>query len=254
MRLLYLSILIGLSVALHGQEPTRVQASHISISFGGGYQSALDHFQSPLHYRGWGGGLGLGFMRHGNKWIFENEVFAFGHALSPNIAHNPLNASKTSLEADMQNMLLREMKAQGKWRYFVGVSTPVFVQYRTHSGHSNSSETWNAYALIGPAGGLMYHFKLFRKAWIVENYTSLPVWGYGSKPSFTRNFNRFWENASPRHWGNAFQLQNNLRLRMLMLQGNQIGLQYRWAFYHDSVDNLAQLAGHRLQFYLLFKL
>ena len=248
------ALMLMISSGLFAQNATRVEGTYITPIFSGKYQRVLDRAQSPVQYRGLGGGLGIGTHFHRKKWILENELLAHYNLLNPNFSQNPLNTKITASDANLQNYFFYEIQISEKWRHLAGVSLPVFVQYRLHSGHSNSSETWNAYALVGPAAGTQYHFRFLRKGWIAEGFAALPVWGYGTKPSFTRFFGRFTENISPRHWGNAYMLETRTRLRMLLMNGNQMGLQYTWTYFSDSVDNLSQLGSHQLQFYLLYKL
>ena len=247
----YLSILLLAAITVTAQNP---EGHYFIPSLNGNMHRVLDQAQSPVHYRGLGGGMGLGYGWHADKWILEVDVNAGFGLIKPQTSENPLNTSIILWQGGADNRFLWEVKKQRNTRYMAGINAPVFVQYRNHNNHSNSSETWNAYAMIGPEGGAQHTFTLFRRGFVADGFLSLPVWGYATKPSFAEFFGLFNDNISQRSWRSMVNIQTDLRLRMLLINGNQIGISYRWNYYSDSVDNLSQLAAHRANIFFLFKL
>jgi hypothetical protein len=247
----YLILFLLTAITVTAQNP---EGHYIIPSFNGYMHRVLDKAQSPVHYRGFGGGLGLGYGWHASKWILEVDISANFGLLKPRSSANPLNTNITLWQGQADSRFLWEIRQHEKTRFMAGINAPVFVQYRNHSNHTNSSETWNAYAMIGPEGGARYTFTLFRRGFVADGFLALPVWGYATKPAFAEFFGLFGENISQRSWRSMVNIQTDLRLCMMLINGNQIGISYRWNYYSDSVDNLSQLAAHRANIFLLFKL
>ncbi|MCC5918205.1 MAG: hypothetical protein JJU02_12875 [Cryomorphaceae bacterium] len=249
----YFQILLLLlaPLAIKAQVP---EGLYIQPSFRGQYHTVLDRAQSPVHYSGLSGGMGLGFCMSKKNWIIETDVaFAYG-ILQPGFSKNPLGTELLLWQGQSDNRFLWAFYQKENRRILAGVNLPVFAQYREHNNFSNSSQTWNAYAAIGPEVAGQYTFSKFKRGWILDGFISVPVWGYATKPSFAQFSGLFWDNVGSRSWRESFWIQSEFRMRMMLMNGNQVGLSYRWNFYSDSRANLSQLAGQGLGLFLMFKL
>ena len=248
-RLFILFFLLS-GMALMAQFP---QGHYVVPSFIGQFERVLDQSQSPRHYTGYAVGGGMGYTWHAKRFVLEFDARASYASLSPAADLNPLNVSIPSFVGQAHTRFLWEVKAMAQTRLLAGVALPFMLRYREHSSFSNSRETWNAALMIGPEVGVQHPFNWWRKGFIAESFLSVPAWGYASKPAYAQFFGVFWDQASPRAWNNALWVQAETRLRLLTINGNQVGLGYAWQYFSDSVDNRAQLADHQLRIFIMAK-
>lgn len=229
------------------------EGHYVVPSLNGQYERVLDRAQSPRHHTGYSVGAGLGYAWHAYGWMLEFEANASYATLTPVSSANPLNVRMPSYVGQIKTRFLWNVKTVNKTRILAGVSLPFMLRYREHSSFSNSRETWNAALMVGPEVGVQHHFDWWRKGFIAETFLSVPVWGYASKPAYAQFFGVFWDQTSPRAWNNSVWVQAETRLRLLTINGNQVGLGYVWQYYSDSVDNRAQLADHQLRVFIMAK-